>query len=419
MTHGDYDKQCRDLADVLDIARRLGASNSLEQMLQLVIDESLRILDAERATLFLYDAATEELFSKIAVGATTIRFKSSQGIAGAAATSKTTVNVPDAYADGRFNRQVDLTTGFRTRSILACPLLGFDGELVGVLQVLNKRGGPFTDADQRLAETLALQAGVALERSRMFETHMERQRLTRELQLAKTIQQQLLPREPPSVEGYDIAGWNLPAAETGGDCFDFLPLEDGNIVLTIGDATGHGIGPSLISTNCRALVRAVSSTTSNLLQGLEQVNRLLCDDVASGHFVTFFLGRLKPKEHCLEFISAAQGPIFLFRRQTGGIEEFGTSGPPLGIDVDLPFDEPQTTMMSPGDILVVLTDGFFEWAHHDGRSFGNDRVKVVIQENAAETAETMIRKMYESVREFADGAPQMDDLTALIIKRRS
>ena len=173
----DDAKQCENLQKVLEITRLMAATNDLGRLLHLVIDRGMELLDAERASLFLYEPETNELVSYIAAGEKEIRFPADRGIAGATISGGQTIHVPDAYADARFNSRVDRETGFRTRNILAVPLRDHAHELVGVLQVLNKRKGSFSDLDISLAETLGAQAGVALQRTRLIEQYVESQRL--------------------------------------------------------------------------------------------------------------------------------------------------------------------------------------------------------------------------------------------------
>ncbi|MHC4718028.1 MAG: GAF domain-containing protein, partial [Planctomycetota bacterium] len=214
---------------VLQITRDMVATTDLDELLGVILDSSMKLLSAERATLFLYEPDTDEFVSRIAHGAEEIRFGASVGIAGAAGAGKEVLNIPDAYADERFNQEVDRETGYRTRNILAAPLRDHDGELVGVLEVLNKLGGPFTPEDVILAETLGAQAGVVLQRARLMEHYVEKQRMAQALSIARTIQQDQLPREEPCIEGFDVSGASWPADETGGDVFDWMDLGDGRL----------------------------------------------------------------------------------------------------------------------------------------------------------------------------------------------
>ncbi len=205
------DRPVRDLLTVLEIARRLAATADLQPLLEAIQQSALHALDCERASVFLYDPRTDELCSQVATAEGEIRFPARSGLAGAVFHSGATLNVPDAAADPRFNPEIDRRTGFRTVSILTSPLRSWDNTVVGVLQALNKRGGPFDCWDEVVIGLLSAQAGVAVQRQRLLEAFAEKQQYERDLDLARQIQQDLLPREAPVVAGFDVAGWNRPA----------------------------------------------------------------------------------------------------------------------------------------------------------------------------------------------------------------
>ena len=185
---------------ILEVARHLGISVDLDELLDLIVRETTTVLDCERASLFLYDPDRDELYSKIATGTDQIRLPMDCGIVGACARSGSLINVPDAYADERFHKDVDRKSGFRTHNILSCPLIGYDGKLVGVLQAINKRNGTFRAVDEWLIETLSSQAGVALQRATLLKESAEKQHLERELDLAREIQLGLLPKTKPQIK---------------------------------------------------------------------------------------------------------------------------------------------------------------------------------------------------------------------------
>src|SRR5262249_40990179 len=144
-----------------------------------------------------------------------------------------------------------------------------------------------------------------------------KKRMQRDLDIARTIQQGYLPKTNPCVEGFDLAGWNQPADETGGDSYDFHVLDSGKVGVLVADATGHGIGPALVISECRALVRAITGFHEEDVQRtLLRVSRLIEGDLPSGHFVTAFLGVLDPVAKRLTYASAGQAPMLLYERRT-------------------------------------------------------------------------------------------------------
>jgi phosphoserine phosphatase len=406
-----------ELHAVLEVSRRLGASSDLGELLRIIEQATLQVLGCERISIFLHDPLTDELYSRLATGQDGLRIPAGMGIAGEVFRTATVIRVADAYTDVRFNRDIDRKTGYVTRNLLTCPLLGLDYRPVGVLQVLNKRGGSFDDWDEQLVRTLGAQAGVALQRQLLLEEYLEKQRLQEDLRIAHDIQQHLLPRQSPRIPNYDIAGWNKPTDETGGDFYDFQVLNSGALALTIADVTGHGIGPALIAAECRALLRACLSLTQNLERVLALVNDLLNQDLPDDRFVTAFVGLLEPAEHRFSYISAGQGPVFHFTRSTGEVREMPTSGLPLGVLPGRSYELSRAFVFVPGDLLLFATDGFVEWPDPERNRFGNERVYALLKRHHSLPAAELIQVMHRSACEFARGTPQRDDLTAVVIKR--
>jgi phosphoserine phosphatase len=417
MADSATDRQIADLRTLLDVSRQLGAVTELLPLLKQIEQAALTILDCERVTVFLYDPNDDELYSKVATGASDIRFSAKLGIAGEAARARQIITVNDAYADARFNPDVDKKTGFHTRNLLTVPMFGHDGRIVGVLQILNKRRGAFTPADEERATTLALLAGVAVHRQMLMDEYAEKQRIQRDLHIAREIQQALLPRKNPDLPGYDVAGWNCPADETGGDCFDFIRLADNCLALMVADATGHGIGPALIVSECRALLRALATVTDDVPKIMSRVNRLISDDLPEGRFVTTFFGLLDSSRHQIHYVSAGHGPLLLIRATTGQVVELAATAIPLGILDEITIAPAAPLEMRPGDIFVVTTDGFFEWPNAAGELYGIERVAQVICRNGQRPMSEVIQALRTDVTAFAAGIPHPDDLTIIAVKR--
>lgn len=417
MTLPDIHEQLSDLEGVLVVARKLGATVDLHTMLTHIEQAARKVMECERASVFLYDRKTDELYSYVATGVEEIRFSAGQGLAGAAVETRRPVNVTDAYSDDRFNSEVDKVTGFRTRNVLSLPLLGLDETIVGVLQMLNKTTGDFSAWDEQLAATLAAQAGAAVQRQMLLDEYAEKQKLERDLDIARVIQQELLPDAAPDVPGFDIAGWNRPAEQTGGDAFDFMPLESGRLAITIADATGHGIGPALVIAECRALLRATAVSGGDPDSIMIRVNDLLVEDLPTDRFVTCFFGLLSPDDATLEYCSGGHGPLFHFRAATDEITELSATGIPLGIMPNIDFETAAPIVLEPGDMMILITDGFFEWLGPHDEQYGTQRVADLVRRNKDIPAAELIDKLYRGVLGFAQGTEQADDLTAVIIKK--
>lgn len=405
------------LHTLLDISRALGATLDLQTLLQRIEQAALQVLDCERVTVFLYDRERDDLFSRLATGAEAIRFPAGKGIAGECFQTGAAINIADAYADPRFNPAIDRQSGFRTQNLLTLPMRGHDGDVVGVLQLINKREGAFTEADAHLAATLSSLTGVALQRQMLLDAYAVKQKMERDMALARRIQQSLLPKANPQIPGFDIAGWNQPADATGGDFYDFLPLPEGRLGLLLADASGHGIGPALLASVCRAIVRALATTTGQLDAILTGANALLNQDLQPGHFITLFLGLLDEATGRLDYVSGGHGPLLYYRPAGDTTRILGSTAPALGILPTIDGTLATPLHMQPGDVLILITDGFHEWANPQREDFGVDRVFDIIRQNQDRSAVAMIDALYAAVRAFADPTPQDDDLTAIIVKK--
>ena len=238
-----------------------------------------------------------------------------------------------------------------------------------------------------------------------------------ELETARTIQQGLLPSEVPRLTGYDVAGWNQPADQTGGDYFGWQNLPDGRVAFTLADVTGHGIGAALVAATCHAYTRAGMAEQSDLSPILGQLNRLLCDDLPPGKMVTFVAAALDPADGCVDLLSAGHGPLLLYTASDDRVQGFAAHGIPLGVFPTMPYGPPQKIRLAAGDLLVLVTDGFFEWENAAREDFGIPRLHDAIRAARHLPASQIISNLHEDVLRFAGGTRQLDDLTAVVVKR--
>jgi serine phosphatase RsbU (regulator of sigma subunit) len=252
---------------------------------------------------------------------------------------------------------------------------------------------------------------------REAETKRKLEAIQHDLQLARSIQQSLLPRDRPSIGGFDIAGWNKSADDTGGDYFDWMTLDDGKLVATLGDVTGHGIGPALLAAVCRAYARASLTAERDLSTAFGHINQALGRDLTPERFVTFAAAVCAPDGEEAEILSAGHGPLFIYSRSADCFTEMEAQAVPFGI---LPFfnsDPPARLRMHPGDLVLLITDGFCEWENDRGEDFGVQRLEEVVRASRDLPSSEIIARLYEAVITFANGTSQQDDLTAVLIKR--
>jgi serine phosphatase RsbU (regulator of sigma subunit) len=254
---------------------------------------------------------------------------------------------------------------------------------------------------------------------REAELQSKLEQVNHDLDIARSIQQGLLPTRSPNLENFDLAGWNKPANQTGGDYFDWQSLPDGRLAISLGDATGHGIGPALISSLCRAYARASLVVDNGHPRVLERLNRLLADDLAANRFVTFALIFLDPASCRVEILSAGHGPILWYRHATDELESLEAQGIPLGMIAEVGYEQALVRQLAPNDMIVLVTDGFYEWENPSGEEFGLQRLESVIHQSHDVSAEEVIARVRSAVESFCKGTEQKDDLTAVVLKRRA
>jgi len=280
----------------------------------------------------------------------------------------------------------------------------------------------------KLASSFNQMAQGLKERDRLRD---ERLKIERDLAVARKIQMDILPKTLPTCPGYSLAACSFPAEATGGDIYDVVAValeedkkeqKNGDLtplVLLLADATGHGVGPAISVTQVRAMLRIGVRLRAGLDEVFSQINRQLCQDLDSERFVTAFLGLLDPSAHRVNYQSAGQGPLIHFHARDKSMQWLDSSMVPLGLFEDAEDDGVQSMEIAEGDLVVLLTDGFFEYHNAANEQFGCDRVAEIILKHHNRSARDVLNEMLSAVRDFAGQAPQMDDMTALIIKRLS
>ena len=412
------EKRVSDLEAVLEISKAMAAEKELDRLLDLIIEKTTQVMDAERTSLFLVDHQTRELRIRTAEGVAKdeIRVPFGTGICGRVAATRQLENIADPYHDPSFDSSWDKQTGFHTRNMLCVPLITHEDKVVGVVQVLNKREGPFTKYDESLLLALGSHAAIALDQAELIEHYVEKKKMAAALKVAHDIQARVLPRKSPGVPGFDICGRCWPCDETGGDYFDFIELEDGCLGIAMGDVTGHGVGPALLMMEGRSLLRALVRTRPGVREAMSRMNELLAQDVQEGMFITLVYATLDPRSKRLSFFSAGHEPALLYRSATGQLEQLVSATMPMGILPGLDCPEPVELSLDSGDVLLLYTDGSEEAANADGEMFGEQRLHATLIAGASGSAAEIVASVHDAVHEFCGDVPLEDDLTLVAIK---
>jgi sigma-B regulation protein RsbU (phosphoserine phosphatase) len=253
----------------------------------------------------------------------------------------------------------------------------------------------------------------------MTEGLKERERLQQSLDIAMEVQQNLLPRHDPEIEGLDIAGTSLYCEETGGDYFDYLiPADNGHkkICVVVGDVADHGIPSALLMTTARAFLRQRASRSGELDHVVSDVNRQLTRDVEdSGRFMTLFICEIDRHNQVLHWVNAGHDPAMIYNREVGTFEELVGNSLPLGVSETADYQK-FDKKITPGQIIMMGTDGIWETQSPQGEMFGKKRFKEIIRNNASRPAKDIIQAVIEEVDRYCHPLQKADDVTLVITK---
>jgi sigma-B regulation protein RsbU (phosphoserine phosphatase) len=410
------------LALLCRVSQTFNSSLDLDEVLNRVMDEVIAAVQAERGFLMLREPDGRLVF-RVARGMDheTIgdpQFQVSRSVVERVAHEGQPVLTSDAQADDRFRMRASIMS-LGLRSILCVPLVLKD-TVLGVVYVDNRlQRGLFVENDLELLTAIASSAAVAIENARLYQVAVEKGRMERELQMAHEVQTSLLPRQTPKVPGWEFAALWRPAREVAGDYYDFIPSLRGQLGLVIGDVSDKGMHSALFMAVTRSIVRASVSHAPAPVEGIANANRLICGDSVDGMFVTLFYALLGPEVGEITYVNAGHNPALLYRQSSAEQEpltELMPTGMALGILEDFTFEQ-RTVRLEPGDCMVLYTDGVTDAVRADGQRFDMERLRHVVLGNILASATEMVTAVEDAVGEFADSAPQFDDMAIVVAKR--
>ncbi len=305
---------------------------------------------------------------------------------------------------------------------LLLPLPGRD-QLMGLITLGPKRSEePYTPTDLRLLESVATQTGLALEignlaRSLASEA-TQRERIHREIEVAREVQERLFPQEFPVIDGVSLAGHCRPQQGVGGDYYDSFLLDDGRMGLAIGDVSGKGISAALLMASLRASLRGMTlDAPHDLAAMMEKVNRLVYEASATNRYATFFFATYNMQTRELIYVNAGHNAPFLIRRRADNsqVERLEAGGPVIGL---LPFAkyEEQRCVLQPGDLLLAYTDGISEAMTEREEEWGEDRMLAAAETFPDGCAQQVLEHLFAEADRFTGNASQFDDMTLLVLK---
>jgi serine phosphatase RsbU (regulator of sigma subunit)/anti-sigma regulatory factor (Ser/Thr protein kinase) len=410
----------RELTAIRTVSEFLATGIDPDELLKLIVNTLVETIDADRGTLYLIDEDQDELYSYVLLEDTgtleEIRVKIGTGIAGHVAATGQVLNIQEAYDDPRFLRVFDQMTGYRIHTILAAPMRNPQGKIIGVVQLLNKKGGLFTARDERLLTAMSAQAAISIENARLYEQEIQQRLTNQELETARTIQKSFLPQIIPQPPGWDVAAFWRPMRKVAGDFYDFYDLPDGRLAVVIADVSGKGVPAALFMALCRTVLRFAMSLNFAPDELMRHANLAILSDQRSRMFATVFVGYLELIWGGMRFASAGHNPPLLYRAATGCCEYLQVSGVAMGVFKDADYDG-ETVKLEAGDVLVLYTDGITEMINEDEEEFGEERLEKVVEQNATRPSQELAGLIVQAANAFATDEGASDDETLVVIKR--
>jgi sigma-B regulation protein RsbU (phosphoserine phosphatase) len=405
-----------ELSTIVEATKRLNSTLDLAELLNIILQLTTRHTGAERGTVFLVDRERKEIWSLVGLGLDQheIRLPISRGIAGWVAENGETVNLPDAYADPRFEPEVDIRLGFRTKSLLCLPILSKSGETIGVLQLLNKKTGPFTGADENLLRAISDHVALALENAQLHRDLLHKQRMERDLALARSIQLGLLPERPPALEGFDIGVSHRPSLEVGGDYYDFIPLASDTILTVVADVEGKGVGSAMVMANLQATLHALLAHLHSLERLVESLNDMMLADTRGQKFMTMFLGLLDQPNRTLHYVNAGHVQPAVVR-VNGDVEYLTEGGMVVGLFAGVRYERGHVKLHR-GDVVVACTDGITEANNAAEEEYGTQRLVELVARERQLPAQDIVQCVLKEVDLFSHGGTHEDDRVILVLK---
>ncbi len=416
LANSEHRHTVAELSSIVEATKKLNSTLDLGELINIILQMASRLTGADRGAVFLVDQERQEIWSLVALGLEQqeIRLPSSKGVAGWVARHGTSVNLGDAYQDPRFERDVDRRLGYKTQTLLCLPIRGKDGDIVGVLQLLNKKGGPFTSADEKFLGALSDHVALALENARLHRELLIKQRLERDLALARSIQRGLLPEHPPAIAGFDIAVSHTPSQMVGGDYYDFIPLNDQTLLTVVADVEGKGVASALVMANLQATLRALVAHVHSLERIVGSVNNMILADNRAQKYLSMFAGLLDRRHSVLHYINAGHVPPAVVKVNAPHVY-LREGGMVVGLFPDQEYERGHIRL-EPGDIVVACTDGITEAMDVHSNEFGNERLVVTVRRESSRSAQQIVEAVLAEVDLFSRGGPHEDDRVIFILK---
>lgn len=401
------DERIQELRTLFDIAQGLSATLEYSKILRLLVYALMgQMLITKYAILLIKDS---ELYIQENKGFT-------ESVIESFLPKLSSTNIPQRAILVEGLKNASLSQSFKKNGIEVLVPMNHQNKLLGFILLgsrINQQA--LTENELEFVTTLVSQAVISLENARLFQETLEKQRIEEELNVARNMQQKLLPKGLPTISGYDIYGMNIPSRQVGGDYYDVIQIDKDRYALSIGDVSGKSVPAALLMANLQAALRVLIKQQIPLVEIVGNLNDLIHSNTDPDKYITFFTGILDSKENHFRYINAGHNPPLLYR-SNGDVEELNVGGIILGMMPNFTYQTAEIKL-NPGDLLYSYTDGVNEAIDPNEEEFGEERLKEVVNAHRKHSPQKVADAMFESITKFSRNSLQEDDVTMLILKR--
>ena len=408
-----------ELSILNDIATAITSTQSLEKIIALMVQKCIKHLKVEQGAVMIFDEQDsnnpfQTMIRKQDSAMDILPYRFDSQLTGWMIKNKSALLINDLKNDKRFNFSGEAELPVKT--ILSVPM-SLKGRMIGLLSVFNKKSETgFSPGDQRLLSIIAAQSAQVLENARLNQKEQDLIKMEEEFRMAKEIQLNILPKEIPKIERYDIHAINIPAREVGGDYYDFIKLPGERMAFCLGDITGKGLPAAMLMANLQATLRGQSFTQNTVKDSVKNSNILLFNSTASNRFATVFYGVLDYSNNSITYCNAGHdAPIDI---KDGQITRLTEGGLLLG-SFDFAEFEEATRNIDAGELIVIYSDGVTEAMNRLNQEFGEEKFISLIKSNQNLSAKELNDLILNELKTHTGNVPQSDDITLMIIKRNS
>jgi len=417
-----FERKMKEVSSLHNLSRVISAELDFDKLIRLVTEMCTEVLDSRFTWLEIYDEKSQELqvisSSQDETGNTVlIEHSPLKDI------SKKIIKLRKALVINSLQKEERLQLKSihqqNIASLAGIPLISSNGRLLGILYSTKAAAFGFDPDDINMLEAYANQASTALENVDLMKSSLERERMERELQIAREVQMRLLPQDTPQIPEIEIETLTITAYEVGGDYYDFYSLNEGSMGMVIGDVSGKGTSAAFYMAEAKGIIQSLARMYNSPGDILVETNKLLYASIEKKSFISMLTCYLNVNENYFKFARAGHCPVIHYSAESGKTNILQPEGIAVGLDSGKIFDaklEELEISIAPDDILALYTDGLSEARNAMDEEFGESRLCTIIEENAEMSAASMKDLLIDEILKFLDGENLHDDLTLLLIK---